>query len=75
MKNIQHLISEISLSGLGYSEGSNCVAKNRYHKNQFEYDYYYQKAVFMLSRYVVNHLDTLDSQRKSNEEIVDWKNL
>jgi hypothetical protein len=60
------------MSSLGWRGGSNCTATNKFHKNQFEYDYYYQEVIFMLSRYVVNRLYMLDRQRKSNEEIIDW---
>ena len=60
------------MSALGWSGGSDCTAKIKFHKNQFEYDHYYQEAIFMLSRYLVNRLDFLDRQTKSNEEIVDW---
>lgn len=60
------------MSALAWSGGSDCKAKNKIHKNQFEYDHYYQEVIFMLSRYVVNRLYMLDHQRKSNEEIVDW---
>ncbi len=60
------------MSALGWSGGSDSTAKNNFHKNRFEYDYYYQEAILMLSGYLVNRLDLLDRHRESNEEIVDW---
>lgn len=71
-QNNKRTIVGMIMSSLGWSGGSNCTAKNKFHKNEFEYDYYYQEVIFMLSRYVVNRLYMLDRQRKSNEEIIDW---
>ncbi len=71
-QNNKRTIVGMIMSSLGWRGGSNCTAMNKFHKNQFEYDYYYQEVIFMLSRYVVNRLYMLDRQRKSNEEIIDW---
>ena len=79
--NNKRSIVGMIMSGLGWSGGSECLAKsreavelrkNKWHKNQFELDYYCQEAIFMLSGYVIGRLDKLDRQKKTNEEIVDW---